>query len=432
MEQLKREYHQIPTSIDPLVTLLKRLLRGAGGEFSVRLWDGSHLQSADTKLAPRFTLICRNPDALRSLLLGRNPLRLAEAYLRNDLDIEGDLFAVVALKERLQSLRMVWHQRFWNSLVWLLHHLRNTDALPGYRRSVVRHSKQENSDAVAFHYDVSNDFYSLWLDPAMVYSCAYFEHPEDDLEKAQQAKLEHICRKLMLQPGECLLDIGCGWGALILHAAKYHGVKAHGISLSHSQLELARARIAQAGLADRVTVELCDYRDLDGKTQYDKIASVGMFEHVGLRNLPLYFACVRRSLKPAGLFLNHGITSASEGWQESANTRFINRYIFPDGQLDTISNIQRVMEGEGFEIADVEALRRHYALTLRHWVERLEKHHAEALRFVSEQTYRAWRLYMTASALQFETGGIGVYQILASMPAGQASGLPLTRRHLYC
>lgn len=419
-------------SAQPLIAILKRLLLEVGEDFAVRLWDGSCLRSADTALPPRFTLICRNPEALRLLFLGQDSLRLAEAYLRNDLDIEGDLFAVVALKEHLQSLPMTWHQRLWNSLFWLLHHLRNTEVLPAYRRSVTRHTKQENSDAVTFHYDVSNDFYALWLDPAMVYSCAYFEQSGDDLEKAQQAKLEHICRKLMLQPGERLLDIGCGWGALILYAAKHHGVKAHGISLSHKQLELARVRIAQSGLADRVTVELLDYRDLDGKAQYDKIASVGMFEHVGLRNLPEYFASVRRLLKPAGLFLNHGITSVSGGWLASANTRFINRYIFPDGQLDTISNIQRAMEGEGFEIADVEALRRHYALTLRHWVERLERHHTEALRFVSEQTYRAWRLYMTASALQFEAGGIGVYQVLASAHADQASALPLTRRHLYC
>ncbi len=265
----------------------------------------------------------------------------------------------------------------------------------------------------------------------MVYSCAYFEQPGDDLDQAQQAKLDHICRKLLLQPGERLLDIGCGWGALVIHAARHYGVHAHGITLSRHQLELARQRIAQAGLQDCVTVALRDYRDLQGESIYDKVSSVGMFEHVGLKNLPVYFGAVHRLLKPAGLFLNHGITHDVEGWNKTLSTEFINHYVFPDGQLDTVSNIQRVMERATFEIADVEALRPHYALTLRRWVSRLEQHHAEALQYVSESTYRIWRLYMVACALEFESGEIGVYQVLASKRTASRTSLPLTRRHMY-
>jgi cyclopropane-fatty-acyl-phospholipid synthase len=296
---------------------------------------------------------------------------------------------------------------------------------------VKAHSQKENRDAVSFHYDVSNNFYALWLDEAMVYSCAYFQQPGDDLEQAQQAKLDHICRKLLLKPGDRFLDIGCGWGALVMHAARRYGVRAHGITLSRRQLKFAQQRIAQAGLRDRVTVELRDYRDLQGDCAYDKIASVGMFEHVGLKNLPMYFSTVHRLLKPAGLFLNHGITHDLEGWNKTLSTEFINRYVFPDGQLDTVSNIQRGMERARFEIADVEALRPHYALTLRHWVSRLEQHHTQALEYVSESTYRVWRLYMAACALEFESAEIGIYQVLASKRAAGPAPVPLTRRHMY-
>ena len=301
--------------------------------------------------------------------------------------------------------------------------------VPAHGRTVKAHSKTENRDAIHFHYDVSNEFYALWLDPAMVYSCAYFENADVDLDAAQEAKLEHICRKLCLQPGDHFLDIGCGWGALVIHAALYHGVRAHGVTLSPQQLSVARQRIAAAGLGHRVTIELRDYRDLPGEGVYDKIASVGMFEHVGLKNLPVYFATVHRLLKPHGLFLNHGITHECEGWRKSLSTEFINRYVFPDGQLDTIGNIQKVMESAKFEIADVEALRPHYALTLRHWVARLERNHARALQYVDEATYRVWRLYMTACALDFEAGGIGIYQILAGKRTGGRLPLPLTRRY---
>lgn len=423
--------------------LLHRLFKQLKRPLALRLWNGAVLQfgdaaSAAPAAARRFVLVCHRPASISRMVLGRDPLRLADAYFHGDVDVEGDFFAALALKDHLHQMHLAWRDRLPAALdTW---RLLRTERVPGHHagaRSSVRrlqvqhHSRQENRQAIAFHYDVSNDFYALWLDQGMVYSCAYFERPDQTLEAAQQAKLEHICRKLLLKPGERLLDIGCGWGALILHAAQHHGVHAHGITLSQNQLQLARQRIASAGLQDRVTVELLDYRDLPATASYDKISSVGMFEHIGLKNLPLYFQQVHALLKPGGLFLNHGITHSEEGWEKTLSSTFINRYVFPDGQLDTVSNITRRMELERFEILDVESLRPHYALTLRHWVQRLEQHHDAALRHVDEATWRVWRLYMAACALEFESGDIGIYQILAGKRGALPAGLPLTRRHLY-
>ena len=419
--------------------LLKRLFRSFDGSLALRLWNGTTLRlgkSGPEMPAPPFTLVCRSPSVVRAMVLGRDRLRLVESYFRGEIDIEGDFFAALRLKDHLNSIRLSVLDRV--GAVFSTIRLPASRAAPPatvgsmlHGQAVRAHSKAENRESIQFHYDVSNKFYALWLDEAMVYSCAYFERPDDSLAQAQRAKLDHICRKLRLAPGDRLLDIGCGWGALVIHAAKHFGVQAHGVTISKQQLELARQRIAQAGLEDRVTVELRDYRDLQGDSVYDKIASVGMFEHVGLKNLPAYFSTVHRLLKPAGLFLNHGITHDVEGWPKTSSTEFINRYVFPDGQLDTVSNIQREMERARFEIADVEALRPHYALTLRHWVARLEQRHDQALEYVSESTFRVWRLYMAACALEFESGEIGVYQVLASKRNQGTASMALTRRHLY-
>ena len=440
--------------------LLAKLFRHVSMAIAVRLWSGPAFRvGADTAAGgaapvgaaadgaveePPFVLWFRTPGAVVSLVLGRDPLRLADAYFRGQVDIEGDLFAALALKDHLEEMSLSWAERC--SAFFMALKLRSlnrgreagdssaagdTHERAHTRGRVVRaHSKAENREAIQFHYDVSNEFYKLWLDRAMVYSCGYFESAGLDIDAAQEAKLEHICRKLLLKRDERLLDVGCGWGALVIHAARRHGVRAHGITLSPKQLELARQRIAAAGLEDRVTVELRDYRELEGEALYDKVASVGMFEHVGLKNLPVYFDTVRRVLKPGGLFLNHGITHEHSGWGRNLSTEFINRYVFPDGQLDAVSNIQRFMEDACFEIADVEGLRAHYALTLRAWVARLERRRARALEYVSEATYRVWRLYMSACALEFESGNLGIYQILARRRGAEAP-MPLTRRHLY-
>ena len=429
--------------VDQASKLLIHLFRSYGGCVAVRLWDGTSLNVGraapnHAQVTPSFTLFFRTPEVVSLLVLGRDRLRLADAYFRGDMDIEGDFFAALSLKDHLDTICMSLPDRI--RTLWAALRLRmlsdksadnGRDMLTLEAGFVAAHSKVENRKAIAFHYDVSNDFYALWLDDSMVYSCAYFEQSNVTLEQAQWSKLDHICRKLMLKWGDRFLDVGCGWGALIIHAAQHYGVYAHGITLSQQQLELARTRISLAGLDDRVSVELRDYRDLEGECVYDKVASVGMFEHVGLKNLPVYFSTIHRLLKPSGLFLNHGITHDVEGWEETSSTEFINRYVFPDGQLDTVGNIQRRMETARFEIADVEALRPHYALTLRHWVSRLESHHAQALNYVDESTYRVWRLYMAACALEFESGEIGVYQVLGCKRGVGSSALPLTRRHLY-
>jgi cyclopropane-fatty-acyl-phospholipid synthase len=419
--------------------IVKRMFRDYPGNMAVRLWDDQ--TAAFGAGAPEFTLVFRESRPFRELILFRDPLRLAEAYFLGKVDIEGDLYAALQLKDYLQSLRLsAIEKAAFLSGALLLGNPADADtgsASPSWRaplftRLARAHSKARNRQAIAFHYDVSNDFYQIWLDEQMVYSCAYFEEAGDSLDQAQRNKLDHICRKLRLKPGERLLDIGCGWGALIRWAAKHYGVSAHGITLSRNQYEHGLRKIAEQGLQDRVSVELKDYRDMEGDAVFDKIASVGMFEHVGIRNLPTYFGTAQRLLKPGGLFLNHGITQETEGWDKKRlSTAFINRYVFPDGELDRVSNAQRTMEESGFEILDVEALRPHYAMTLRQWVQRLENHRDEAMRHVPETTYRIWRLYMAACALSFEEGGIGVYQILAGKMAKGLNPVPLTRRDVY-
>lgn len=395
----------------------------------VRLWDGRMLRVGEG--APAFTLSLQNPCVLRDLVLYRDPVRLAEAYCGGEVDVSGNFDAAVALRYYLERLRLPLFERIL--LGWRAIRLGFGEKGQKLSRKMVAGCRlqQNGRDSIAFHYDVSNAFYQLWLDERMVYSCAYFETPEQSLDLAQRNKLEHICRKLRLRPGESLLDVGCGWGALVCWAARHYGVHAHGITLSRNQFDYAQEEVRRQGLDGQVTIELRDYRDLPPEISYDKIVSVGMFEHVGLKNLPGYFAAMRRMLKPGGLFLNHGITSDEPGWKRGVATKFLNRHVFPDGELDTVSNIQQVMEAAGFEIFDVEGLRPHYALTLRHWVERLDAHREEAVRLVDERTYRVWRLYMTASAQQFENGLTGIYQILAVSKQHKLPPLPLTRRDIY-
>jgi cyclopropane-fatty-acyl-phospholipid synthase len=296
--------------------------------------------------------------------------------------------------------------------------------------------------AVRFHYDVGNNFYKLWLDRRMVYSCAYFQSPDDSLDVAQEAKLDLICRKLRLKPGERLLDIGCGWGGLIMYAAERYGVDATGITLSENQATFARERIEDAGLADRCRVATRDYRALTESDGYDKIASVGMVEHVGLSHLPVYFASAFRALKAGGLFLNHGIVSTREARPKSIKEKifaklwkadsFIDTYVFPDGKLTGAADVIAAAEASGFEVRDVESLREHYAMTLRHWVRSLDEKSRDAIALVGNHTYRVWRLYMSGSANAFATAGINVIQTLLAKPdAAGRSNLPLTRDDIY-
>ncbi|MES2190970.1 MAG: cyclopropane-fatty-acyl-phospholipid synthase family protein [Pseudomonadota bacterium] len=417
--------------------ILTRLFRGFETPPILRFWDNTVVAPARSDAI--FTLIFNDPSVLRRLVTERSPLLLADAYFSGALDVQGDLYGALRLKDHFSSLVLSWREK--------LALLRDAWSLPESRPDLVvnkasvlsrwaqrfthRHSRESDKAAISFHYDVSNDFYKLWLDKERIYSCAVFQSAAETLEQAQINKLDLICRKLRLQAGERLLDIGCGWGALVCWAARNYGVYAHGITLSQNQFEFVQQRIVDEGLEEYVTVELRDYRDLPLSSVYDKVSSIGMFEHVGLRNLSSYVQAVYRILKPGGLFLNHGITHDEVGWNKTVETEFINRYVFPDGELDCISNIQLGMESAGFEIHDVEGLRLHYALTLRQWVKRLEEKSYEAQQMVGEQTYRVWRLYMAACALEFESGGTGVYQILASRRDKGHYPVPMSRADLY-
>ena len=408
--------------------VLSYLFRDYLGSFVIQLWNDSKLFIGNDLSA--FTLKIKDAGVLRDLILFRDPIRLAEAYFDGSIEVDGDFNAAFGLRSYLESLRLPLGTKL-NLALKVLFLNRHKPAHPIKLLRDGESSRQNGKETIAFHYDISNDFYRLWLDDRMLYSCAYFENPQQSLEQAQCNKLDHICRKLRLQAGERYLDIGCGWGALACWAAKHYGVQAHGITLSQNQYEYACDEVRRQNLQGQVSIELCDYRDLPMTTAYDKISSIGMFEHVGLKNLPIYFSIVNHLLKPNGLFLNHGITTADSGWGHCVSSRFINRHVFPDGELETVSTIQALMENENFEIADVEGLRPHYALTLRHWVHRLEQNYEAAVNLVGERNYRIWRLYMTGCALQFEQGQTGIYQILAVRKNNSFPALPLTRRDLY-
>ena len=292
-------------------------------------------------------------------------------------------------------------------------------------------SRQADATAIAHHYDVSNEFYELFLDPLMVYTCAYYRDPDGKLDQAQRDKLDHVCRKLELARGETLLDIGCGWGSLAIWAAQHYGVRAHGVTLSQAQADYATARIQREGLQERCRVEYLDYRDLAASRRYDKIAAVGVIEHVGIANYPAFFGSVRARLNDGGLYLNHGIVHEFH-WKPTSQTEFLYRHVFPNGDLAGLSETMTEMERAGLEIVDVEGLRLHYARTCRHWVERLRERAPEARTLVGERTYRTWLLYLTCSAVAFEAGSIGLYQVLMRKHGDPAIDRgPRTREHLY-
>ena len=432
-------------------------LFGAPGQrfFAVRYWNSAEELTGEGHPS-RFTLVLRHPAVLRHMLLPPTETRLAEAFLRDDFDVEGDLEAAaglaVPLAERLRSPR-----RLLRLAMLLMQLPRGDDSSTnesasgfthrpwrGWRRLAAgrRHARARDAQAIKHHYDVGNDFYSLWLDDDHTYSCAYFPTGSEDLSRAQEAKFELICRKLRLRPGEQLLDIGCGWGGLIRYAVRHYGVTALGITLSEAQAALARERIARDGLGDRCAVDVRDYRDLPADLTFDKVVSVGMFEHVGRAQLETYFAAAKRLTRPGGLFLNHGIVSLDDARVRRGEAapprrlwgsgRFMDRYVFPDGELVPLATVVAAGEGAGFETRDVESLREHYAETLRHWVRRLEQRSTEARALVGEGTFRVWRLYMAASAHAFRTARIGVVQLLLARPtADGACCHPRTRADLY-
>ncbi|MFC8141438.1 class I SAM-dependent methyltransferase [Streptomyces paradoxus] len=413
-------------------------LLGAPLPVGIRAWDGSQ---AGPPGAP--TLVVRNRRALRRLLWKPGELGLARAWVAGDLDIEGDLYATLDLLAGLiwergedartlaQSLRDPEVRAAVRGLVGLA----GPPLPPAPPREEARnprrhlHTKRTDSRAISHHYDVGNDFYEIVLGPSMVYSCAYWPTPDSTLEQAQRDKLELVCRKLGLRPGLRLLDVGCGWGSMAIHAAREHGVNVVGITLSQEQAAYARKRVADEGLTDKVEIRVQDYRDVrDGP--YDAVSSIGMAEHVGAERYLEYADDLYTLLKPGGRLLNHQIARRPQRDESTYSVdAFIDSYVFPDGELQPIGGTVAMLERAGFEVRDVEAIREHYALTLRQWVSRLEADWQRAAQLAGPGRARVWRLYMAASALAFERNRIGVNQVLAvRTPESGTSDLPLRAR----
>ncbi len=425
---------------------MSRVARGrlADLPLTIGFWDGSVLapQEPAHSTAPHRAptsgartdqprVLVRDPRAVAHLLHEPNQLGLARAWVAGLIDLEGDLEPALAVRRQLDSLRLSRLDRARLLIATLrlggLRMLRQP-AIPAVeaRPQGVRHSLRRDRAAISYHYDVSNRFYRQLLGPSMVYSCAYFTSPDDTLEAAQERKLDVICRKLRLAAGERLLDVGCGWGSLLIYAASHYGVRGVGVTLSVPQAELARERIAAAGLAERVEIRVADYREVaDGP--YDKIVSVGMYEHVGRRELDTYARTIHRLLRRGGLFLNHGIARLYS--EPPGPKTFISRYVFPDGELHPVTDVMAAMRATGLEVRDVESLREHYALTLRCWLANLVAGRELALDEIGAERERICRLYTLASALAFEGGDITIYQVLAARD-GAPHGLPLDRREL--
>ncbi|AJE03139.1 SAM-dependent methyltransferase [Geobacter pickeringii] len=398
-------------------------------EFAIRLWDGT-VWSPVPHAPPRFTLVLHHPGALRRMFLSPSQFSLGDSYIHGDFDIEGDLDAAFSFGDALLDRSRRWRERLaLGRRLLRMPAPERSGGLGTPLRGAV-HSRERDRQAIGFHYDISNDFYRLWLDRRMVYSCAYFSSADDELDPAQERKLDYICRKLRLERGERLLDIGCGWGAMVMHAARHYGVDALGITLSAAQAELAAGEIGRAGLGERCRVAVRDYRDLENEGAFDKLVSIGMVEHVGRKRLPEYFALAWQLLRPGGIFLNHGISESLTNPPPRGRS-FIDRYVFPDGELVPVSEMVRVAEAAGFEVRDMESLREHYALTLQRWVSRLDAAWDAARQATDEVTCRVWRLYMAGSAHGFATGRLNLYQLLLVKPQGGASGFPLTRDYLY-
>lgn len=380
----------------------------------VELWDGRRLEFSSE--LPRVTIRVPDRSALRYL---RSPslYNLGRAYVEGKIDIKGRAADIIKVGNALAAALDTGRSRLGEML-----RLGNRFA---------PHTRETDAEAIRYHYDVSNDFYAAWLDPAMVYSCAYFENGDEDLATAQQKKIDHILRKIDLRPGQTLLDIGCGWGALVLRAAGTFGARCVGVTLSENQAMLARERVERAGLQGRVEIRLQDYRDVEGS--FERITSVGMFEHVGVQNLPAYFSRINRLLAPGGVAMNHGITTTNvdNGAAAYGAGEFVGQYVFPHGELAHLATVVRAMQESGLEVRDVENLRRHYAKTCAIWTDNLESNAAHIRTLTDEKRFRIWHLYLAGCAYAFAHGRISLYQIVCGKADGNVDELPWSRRYMY-
>jgi cyclopropane-fatty-acyl-phospholipid synthase len=411
-------------SLQQRSTVLNMLFQDyEGPAFSIRLWDGWQWPSS-TRTEPVCTIVIETPGALEALIAEPNEITLGEAFIHRELDVEGDIFSVFRIAEHIINRPQQLRQQVWEKLAHAILTARRL------LRHGSRHSRGRDKASISHHYDQPVEFFRPWLGETLAYSCAYFRNPEETLNVAQEQKIALICDKLRLRPSERLLDIGCGWGSLVLHAAGKRRACARGITLSREQAEVAKRRVERSRLGELCTVELRDYRELEiAEHSFDKIASVGMFEHVGAENLRQYFRIAHGLLKPGGVFLNHGIARSHSSPRRKNS--FIDRYVFPDGELVTLSQALQAAEAERLEVRDVENLREHYELTLRRWVDGLQRNANAVLRHVSDVTYRVWLLYMAGSAAAFHRGDIAVYQVLLSRPDQGNSRMPLTREDWY-
>ncbi len=386
------------------VNLPVRLSWGDQGSSSLSLGDFHQ---------PQVEIRVRDASAL-PLLIDPGLDTLGQAYVEGLIDVDGSMEDILAVAHRLAETA------------------EPEGGLLGRLRRRFSHTRESDSDAIQYHYDVSNAFYAEWLDERMVYSCGYFENGDETLDEAQVKKIDHILSKIQLQPGQRLLDIGCGWGALVLRAAQKFGAHCVGVTLSKNQHALATERVKAAGLEDRIDIRLQDYRDVkDGP--FDRITSVGMFEHVGINHLAEYFGHIRSLLKPGGWAMNHGITStdAHDGETRHGGGTFIDRYVFPQGELPHIGTVLRTMQEGGLEAFDIESLRRHYMRTTQLWSQAFEARAARIRPMVSEKTWRIWRIYLAGCAWAFEHDEVSIYQVICRSAGQPAQGLPWSRRFIY-
>ena len=410
--------------------LLERKLDGLTLPLAVILPDGHRIGVRDAAI----TIYLKLMSSLAHIASG-DVGKVAQDYVDDKLDFDGSVRDLMVIASQMITTDPTQDTSGSATLNWWRDIRLNA-------RSRARHQVHADAQQIQFHYDVSDRFYELWLDPMRLYSCAYFAEPDMTLAQAQSAKLDHICRKLMLRPGERFLDIGAGWGGLLMWAAEHYGVRGHGITLSKNQHAHVNQRIEARGLAGRVTMELLDYRDLPEHEPYDKIASIGMFEHVGRALMPAYFAKIERLLRPGGLLMNHGITAGgTRNHQLGAGMGdFIERYIFPGGELLHVSKVVEVMSEAQLEPLDLENLRPHYARTLWAWSDALEAQLAKARSLTRESVVRAYRVYLAGSAMGFEQGWMALFQMLASKPSGRVddgpmrgaqSSFPFNRGYMY-
>ncbi|MEJ7583983.1 MAG: class I SAM-dependent methyltransferase [Acidimicrobiales bacterium] len=389
---------------------------------AVEAYDGSRLGPSD---APA-TLLVRTPEALTRIITAPGELGFGRAYVAGDLDVDGDIFAALALRDRLPEVQLTGRQKIAAARLAGLTAFRRLPPRPSQEARLRgrRHSRKRDAAAVTHHYDVSNRFYEIVLGPSLTYSCALFARADMSLEEAQEAKHDLVARKLDLHPGMRLLDVGCGWGGMLLQAARHHGVRAVGVTISSKQADLARKRVADAGLSHLVEIRLQDYRDVDDGP-YDAISSIGMFEHVGLSQLGQYFRHLHDLLRPQGRLLNHAISRPPGGHPRIARNSFAGRFVFPDAELHEVGAVVSAIQAAGFEARHTESLREHYALTLRRWVANLQAGWEEARTEVDPGRARIWLLYMAASALNFEANRTQIHQVLGVRADEGRSGLDL-------